>query len=203
VNYFESASPETEQHLMEQPLRVSPVPGLPREQRQSQIDTDSRIEFAASDTMVEEQRLSTSSKSDGGVQQEVFPQNHYDLSYACLLIPRFSEHYLTGDISISLPVWMKAISISYGWRLESIIVRPGYLQWLISVPPDANPAQIMRITRQHTSQKILLEFPRFKQQNLSGDFWAPGYSVISGNQFHAPETISKFIQITRMQQGIY
>ncbi len=189
MNYFESAFSETEQ------MQVKP--------RENQLNTALRIDVAQSDIKHEEERLSTSLKSDGGVQLDAFLQNPYDLSYACLLIPRFSDHYLTGDITLSLPVWMKEICVSYGWRLESIVLRPGYLQWLVIVPPDTNPSQIMRITRQHTSQKILVEFPRYKQQNLSGDFWAPGYSVISGNQLQTPETISNFIQLTRKQQGIY
>jgi REP element-mobilizing transposase RayT len=189
VNYFESASPEKEQ--------------MQREQKGSQFNTTSRVNTVVSDTKREEERLPISVKPDGGVQLDAFRQNPYDLSYVCLLIPRFSEHYLTGDITLSLPVWMKEICVSYGWRLESVIIRPGYVQWALSVPPAANPAQIIRITRQHTSQKILSEFPRYKQLNLSGDFWAPGYSIISGNQLQTPEAISNFIQLTRKQQGIY
>jgi REP element-mobilizing transposase RayT len=189
VNYFESASSETEQ--------------MQSEQKENQFNTASRVNIAASDHKREEERLSTSLKLDGGVHLDALLQNPHDLSYACLLIPRFSDHYLTGDITLNLPVWMKEICVSYGWRLESIVIRPGYIQWALSVPPVANPAQIIRITRQHTSQKILSEFPRYKQQNLSGDFWAPGYSIIAGNQLQTPETISNFIQLTRKQQGIY
>jgi hypothetical protein len=47
------------------------------------------------------------------------------------------------------------------------------------------------------------EFPRYKQQNVAGDFWAPGCSITAGNQIQSPEVISDFIQITRKQQGIF
>jgi REP element-mobilizing transposase RayT len=189
VNSFESASPETEQ--------------TQREQKESQFNSAPRVNIPAPDTKREEERPSTNQEAERGVHVDSFSQDPYDLSYACLLIPRFSDHYLTGDITLSLPVWMKEICVSYGWRLTSIVIRPGYLQWCITVPPAANPAHILRITRQQTSLKILSEFPRYKQQNLSGDFWAPGYSIISGNQAQTPEMISNFIQITRKQQGIY
>lgn len=129
--------------------------------------------------------------------------NERDLAYSCLLIPRFSDHYLAGDITYNLPVWLNEICISFGWRLESMIIRPGYLQWVLTVPASSNPARVMRLVRQNTSQKILSEFPRYKQQNLSGDFWAPGYSVISGTTPQSSEAISNFIQLTRKQQGIY
>ncbi len=126
-----------------------------------------------------------------------------DLAYCCILIPRFINHHLTGDICDYLPEWMRNICLSYGWRLDGIIVRPGYMQWLMTVPPTANPAQFMRLSRQHTSRRIFEEFPRFKQQNISNDFWAPGYFVAASNQLQSQDVISNFIAVTRRQQGIF
>ena len=137
------------------------------------------------------------------VEPESFSQVANDLSYSCLLIPRFIDHFLTGDITEYLADWMRQICVSYGWRLDAIVVRPGYLQWVITVPPTANPAQVIRLTRRHTSQKIFEEFPRFKQLNMSGDFWAPGYYVTFGTQLLSLENISNFTAATRRQQGIY
>jgi hypothetical protein len=70
------------------------------------------------------------------------------------------------------------------------------------VPPNANPAQFMRIIRQHTSQKIFEDFPRFRKENVSTQFWAPGNFVMAGNQLQTLETINNFILQTRRQQGI-
>ena len=136
------------------------------------------------------------------VQVEPAAQNFSELSYVCLLIPRFSDHYLIGDITEELVEWMKEVCISYGWRLDAIAIRPGYLQWVMIVPLNANPAQFLRVIRQHTSQKIFDDFPRFKKQNMSGQFWAPGNFVVAGTQLQAPETINNFILQTRRHQGI-
>jgi REP element-mobilizing transposase RayT len=136
------------------------------------------------------------------VQAESTAQNFSELSYVCLLIPRFSDHHLIGDITEDLVEWMKQICISYGWRLDAISLRPGYLQWVMIVPLNANPAQFMRIIRQHTSQKIFDDYPRFRRQNVSGQFWAPGNFVAAGSQLQTPETINKFILQTRKHQGI-
>jgi REP element-mobilizing transposase RayT len=136
------------------------------------------------------------------VEFEPVQQISYQLSYSCLLIPRFSDHYLSGDITEDLPRWIKQICISYDWRLGEIMIRPGYLQWVITVPLTVSPAQFMRITRQQTSLKILEDYPRFKRQNLSGDFWAPGFSVAPGNQFQSMENVNSFILQTRRNQGI-
>jgi REP element-mobilizing transposase RayT len=186
VDYFETVTTETEQ--------------TQSEQKQGQFVNAS---YAPSGLKNKEEHLLAGLISDGGVHLEPILERRNELSYSCILIPRFSDHYLTGDITLNLPVWMKEICISFGWRLESVTVRPGYMQWVVTVQTTVNPAHIMRLSRQQTSQKILNEFPRYKQQNLSGDFWAPGYSMLSGSEPQTPEEISNFIQVTRKQQGIF
>lgn len=125
-----------------------------------------------------------------------------ELSFACVLIPRFSDHYLVGDIVDLLSEWMKQVCISYGWRLEAISIRPGYLQWVMKVPLNANPAHFMKLIRRYTSEKIFEDFPRFCQKNISGEFWAPGNFILPGNQLQTPEQVNEFILQTRRYQGI-
>ncbi len=125
----------------------------------------------------------------------------YSLSYVCLLIPRFQSHMLSGDLVQYLYIWMQQISVSYGWKLEFVDVQPQYMQWLITVPVTTPPSQIMRLVRQHTSQKIFEDFPRFKNQNLAKDFWAPGYLMLVGKQLPSSKMIKEFIQTTRQKQA--
>jgi REP element-mobilizing transposase RayT len=124
------------------------------------------------------------------------------LNYACLLVPRFTAHYLTGDLADSLSDWMPNICIAFGWRLEFLAVRPEYLQWVVNVTPNTSPGYLMRIMRQQTSEKIFNEFPRLKRDNPSGDFWAPGYLIMGGLQPHPPQLVKDYIKQTRQRQGI-
>ncbi|NOY99393.1 MAG: IS200/IS605 family transposase [Chloroflexi bacterium] len=126
----------------------------------------------------------------------------YNLTYACLLVPRFSSHYLTGDLADHLSEWLPEICIAFGWRLEFLAVRPEYLQWVVNVPPATSPGYLMRIMRQQTSEKIFDNFPRLKKENPSGDFWAPGYLIMGGEQPHPPKLVKDYIQRTRNRQGI-
>ena len=126
----------------------------------------------------------------------------YNLDYACLLVPRFTHHHLTGDLLERLGEWVPQICIAFGWRLEYISVRPPYLQWIVNVPPATSPGYLMRILRQHTSEKIFAEFPRYKKENPSGDFWAPGYLIMGGAQPPPAQLIKDFIAQTRQRQGI-
>lgn len=125
----------------------------------------------------------------------------YNLPYACLLLPRFSSHYLTGDISDRLSEWLPQICIAFGWRLEYLAVRPEYMQWVVNVPPSSSPGYLMRIMRQQLSEKVFIEFPRLKKENPSGDFWAPGYLIMGGTQPHPPQLVKNYIRDTRTRQG--
>ena len=126
----------------------------------------------------------------------------YHLTYACLLVPRFSSHYLTGDLSDRLGEWLPNICIAFGWRLEFLAVRPEYLQWVVNVQPNTSPGHLMRIMRQQTSEKVFGEFPRMKKENPSGDFWAPGYLIMGGSNPHPPQLVRDYIRTTRTRQGL-
>ncbi|RJP49986.1 MAG: hypothetical protein C4557_10425 [Anaerolineaceae bacterium] len=125
----------------------------------------------------------------------------YHLTYACLLVPRFSSHYITGDLTDHISDWLSNICIAFGWRLEFLSVRPEYLQWVVNVQPNTSPGYLMRIVRQQTSEKIFNEFPRLKRENPSGDFWAPGYLIMGGTQPHPPQLVRDYIRQTRQRQG--
>lgn len=126
----------------------------------------------------------------------------YHLTYACLLVPRFSTHYMTGDLSDHLGEWLPNICIAFGWRLEYLAVRPEYLQWVVNVQPNTSPGHLMRIMRQQTSEKIFGNHPRIKRENPSGDFWAPGYLIMGGSQPHPPQLVRDYIRQTRQRQGL-
>lgn len=126
----------------------------------------------------------------------------YHLTYACLLVPRFSSHYLTGDLSDHLGEWLPNICVAFGWRLEYLAVRPEYLQWVVNVQPNTSPGHLMRIIRQQTSEKIFNNFPRIKKENPSGDFWAPGYLIMGGSQPHPSQLVRDYIRQTRQRQGL-
>jgi REP element-mobilizing transposase RayT/DNA-binding response OmpR family regulator len=126
----------------------------------------------------------------------------YNLTYACLLVPRMDNHFLTGDVSDHLADWVPQICLAFGWRLEHLSIRPEYLQWIVNVPPSTSPGYLMRILRQQTSERLFTEFARFKKDNPSGDFWAPGYLIMGGSQPHPPKLVKDFIKQTRTRQGV-
>ncbi len=126
----------------------------------------------------------------------------YHLTYACLLVPRFTQHYLTGDVADRLSEWLPIICVAFGWRLEYLAVRPEYLQWIANVPPATSPGYLMRVMRQQISDKIFTAFPRLAKENPSGDFWAPGYLIMGSNQPHPPQLVKDYLKQIRQRQGV-
>ena len=126
----------------------------------------------------------------------------YSLTYGLLLLPRLPGHHLVGDLAERLPLWVSQLCIAFAWRLEHLSIRPDYLQWNASAPPDTAPGRMVRDIRKHTSQRIFDEFPLFGRENPSGDFWAPGFLLISGSQPPPAELVRDFIQQTRRNQGL-
>jgi hypothetical protein len=55
--------------------------------------------------------------------------------------------------------------------------------------------------RQHTSQRVFAQFQDLAQENPSGDFWAPGYLIMSSSQPPPVAVMQDFIQGTRRRQG--
>jgi REP element-mobilizing transposase RayT/CheY-like chemotaxis protein len=149
-----------------------------------------------------ETRLSPTTEAERRITLEPITAGLYHLTYACLLVPRFSAHYLTGDLADRLSEWLPTICVAFGWRLEYLAVRPEYLQWVVNVQPNTSPGYLMRIMRQQTSEKIFTEIPRLKKENPSGDFWAPGYLIMGGTQPHPPQLVRDYIRQARERQGV-
>ena len=163
----------------DEPAQSEPLPQIPPQDNNKALYSDSDV-----------------------VLEPISPRQPYDLSYAFLLIPRFSAHYLIGDIAEDLHQWMRQICVSFDWRLDNILVRPEYMQWVVFVPANTPPSRCIRTIREQTSRLILADFPHIQRENLSKDFWAPGYSVLLGPTPHPPEMINEYIRLTRQQQGI-
>ncbi|GAP13402.1 transposase [Longilinea arvoryzae] len=124
------------------------------------------------------------------------------LSYSALLLPRFPQHVLVGDLAEELGLWVPQLCLAFGWRLEGMAVRPGTLQFTLQVAPTVSPGNVVRILRQRTSQRIFGRFPELKELNPSGDFWAPGYLIISGSTPPLPNLLHDFVAQTRRRQGL-
>lgn len=138
--------------------------------------------------------------SSADVLLEQVQSSPYNLSYTCFLIPRNPSQQLIDDLVEALPRWLTAICSSFGWKLEFVKVTPEYFQWALSVLPAASTGNILKQIRSRTSELILANYSRFREEGVIDGFWATGYLILSGVQPDPKEIIERYIRIIRKQQ---
>jgi len=143
-----------------------------------------------------------SAQAGNNVHFEPFEKRTYDMSYACLLIPRNPQHLLTDKVSDFIHKTIKDTCDTFGWRLVLVQVRPEYFQWVISATVGTPPSKCIHTIREQTSRCILDKFKAFRDKSEYQDFWAPGYLVLVSTEAHPPAIIEEFIVLTRQQQGL-
>ena len=129
--------------------------------------------------------------------REPGPFDQYSVSYSCLLTPRFDTHLLRGDLKDLLQTRLRQICISYGWGLGLVEVLADCLHWVVMVPPTETVADHIEMVRRMTSESVFEDYPQYAQENLSRDFWAPGYSLLTGSQRHTPAQIAAYARSRR------
>lgn len=125
----------------------------------------------------------------------------YDLHYAYVLVPRLPSHRLEGDLADKISVWLPQLCLAFAWRLENISVQSEFVQWMLSMSPEASPESVVTTLEKHLSERIFEEFPRLKRDNPSGQFFAPGFLIVNG-ALPSADLISEYIQQTRARQGL-
>lgn len=133
--------------------------------------------------------------------EDTLGESSYDLHYAYAMIPRLPSHKLDGDLAEKLALWLPQLCLAFGWRLEHLNLQPDFIQWIVSMGPDASPDTVVHTLEQHLSDRIFDEFPRLQKENPSGKFWAPGFLIVSGGKPDAA-LMSQYIQQTRRRQGV-
>ncbi len=126
-----------------------------------------------------------------------------EAAYTCIMIPRLVRHTITLEMGERLKQWLPQHCLAFGWSLEGMAVTAEYLLWTVRVTTSVSQGSAVRVIRQRTSENLFSQYPYLKEQNSSGDFWAPGYLVVSGSNPPAPELLRNFIYQTRRRQGLY
>ncbi len=119
-------------------------------------------------------------------------------SYTCILLPRYPEVTLTGEIGEELQRWIPDFCATLGYTLESLNIEPRYLMWTVNLPPAVSPGHVVRIVRDQSSSHLADCIPELAGK---GNFWASAHLILRSR--NAPETplIEDFIIRTRRRQG--
>jgi REP element-mobilizing transposase RayT len=159
--------------------------------------------YPSPDKMAETRPTSVPQHKNTPVQRlEPESASFFHATYACVLVPRLPQHHLVRDLAKMLEEWMPQICVSFDWRIEQLAIRPDYMQWMVRVHSATAPRYMMQIIARITSDKIFFNLPRLADENPSGEFWAPGWLLISGDKMPPPRMVQDFIHNTRKRQGL-
>ena len=122
--------------------------------------------------------------------------------YASALVPRMPQHYLTGELAERLGQWVPQLCQAFGWNLEGLRIRPDYMEWILRIAPTLSPGKMLRTIRERTSQRVFFHFQKLKEENPSGNFWAPGFLIVSGVHSLPLPALRKYVAETRQRQGV-
>ena len=114
------------------------------------------------------------------------------LSYCCVLVPRHPHQYLARELADHAAAILPQLHLKRGWRVTGISIRPQCLQWIISLPLETCPVDAIKEIRQQTSADFYETFPELAPASADGDFWAPGYLMMSGSHALSPVIIHEF-----------
>ena len=120
--------------------------------------------------------------------------------FTCALLPAQPDQHLTGALAEQIGMGIRQICMDFGWRLSGLAVRPGHVQFSVTVGPDGSSSSVASVVRQRTSERIYNRFPHLRAAR-GGDFWAPGCLDVPGIGSIPVETLRSFITQTRQSQG--
>ncbi len=129
------------------------------------------------------------------------PEARYQLEFTAVLVPRFPDHKLTGQLAQDLRDWLARLCVAWGWRADAIEIDPDYLCLTVTLTPEVAPSRAVHRLRQDLSDRILEAYPGVTTDLPSGRFWARGYLLSAGTQV-SPDHIRAFLAETRRSQGL-
>ncbi len=181
--------------------------------REAGITTTSEVPSLPNDWLPKEPRPSShlpfldQEVSEPSQHKEMEPLNltqhepKYYLPFTTILLPRFPNHRLTGSLSNQIETWLGDLCVAWGWRVETIDLRPEYLRFTFDIAPDVAPAQAVEHLAQNLSRRILEAFPGFSKDLPSGQFWTKSYLLTAGSDV-GKDRLAYFIETTRKDQGL-
>ena len=181
--------------------RIS-MPGLPRAPLPYDLPLETEESLSTQLAVSAVERLPFSDWTVQDTHLEPATASVYKLTYACVILPRLPHHLLTQDLARMLNDWVPQICVAFGWRVEHVAIRPEFAQFMIDVPPETSPQSLMQVIQRVTSQRIFSAYPKFQQENPSGDFWAPSHMIIGSSDLPPKLMVQDFITQTRARQGL-
>jgi len=118
----------------------------------------------------------------------------YNLNYHIVLVTKYRNQVLIGDVETFVKERTRAICLEYGWELLELEVMPEHVHLFVSAPPKIAPLQIAATLKSILAVDVFRAFQTLKKRRFWGSgLWSSGTYYGSAGTVSA-ETIQKYIQ---------
>ncbi|MCL4374261.1 IS200/IS605 family transposase [Patescibacteria group bacterium] len=119
-------------------------------------------------------------------------QSKFDLRYHFVFVPRYRKRVLTGEVGKRIEGMIRFAAQIHEWEIYELAVNIDHVHLYMGAQPKFAPAEIMRIVKGGTSNKIRELFPELDEIDWGATFWADGYLVKTVG-FVTDKVISEYV----------
>lgn len=120
--------------------------------------------------------------------------------YTFLIFPANPTQFITRDLAVQCNRQLPLILKNYGWQLNTISVRPLFLQWSAMVPLSCSIAEKLSDIRLQLNTLFFNTFPDLLRTNPDGEFWMSGYLGVSGSIPPSNRMVNDFLALYRQTE---
>jgi putative transposase len=118
----------------------------------------------------------------------------YNLNYHIVLVTKYRNQVLIGDIETFVKERIGDICLQYGWELLELEVLPEHVHLFVSAPPKIAPSRIAATLKSILAVDVFRAFPTLKKRRFWGSgLWTDSTYYGSAGTVSAA-TIQKYIQ---------
>jgi len=118
----------------------------------------------------------------------------YNINYHIVFCPKYRRNIIKGHIEVLIKQTIQETCDTYGYTLIQMETMPDHIHIFLSAPPTVAPAEIVRILKSITANKIFAAVPWLKKKYFWGSgLWSRGYYIGTAGNVSA-ETIRKYIE---------
>ena len=117
----------------------------------------------------------------------------YNLNYHIVLVTKYRNKVLTGEIERFVKEQVPIICARYDWETLALEVMPEHVPLFVSAPPIIAPNTIAKTLKSILAVAVFREFPTLKQRRFWGSgLWSDGCYYGSAGAVSS-ETIQRYI----------
>ena len=117
----------------------------------------------------------------------------YNLNYHIVLVTKYRNKVLTGEIERHVKEQVPIICARYEWDTLALEVMPEHVHLFVSAPPTIAPNTIAKTLKSILAVAVFREFPTLKQRRFWGSgLWSDGCYYGSAGAVSS-ETIQRYI----------